>query len=90
MDFELFKDGIYVVESSKPLARGFVIQLVNSNCEFSYDSFYGCFSNDNNLKTYEVKVVITNEDLSNYQVEKSNNGGNYAFATGVITEITEL
>lgn len=87
MDFNLFRDGKYVVESNQELHRGDVVYLVNENCEFPFDSSTGCFERNCNYE-YEAQVIITNEDLSEYQVEKSNNGGAYGFAKGVIVEIT--
>lgn len=89
MNFELFKDGKYTVQSSKEINYLDTIEIVNENCEFGFDSFTGCFSNDN-LREYEVTLVITDEDLSNYNVAKSNNGGAYGFAKGVVTSVTSL
>ena len=87
MDFDLFKDGKYVIESNREkLHRGDVVYLVNRNCEFPFDSSTGSFERKCRYR-YEANIVITNEDLTEYKVEKSNNGGAYGFAKGVIVEI---
>lgn len=83
MNFEMFCDGIYVVETSVPLYRGDEVFLTSS--EFEYDSAYGCF---NSTKyTYEVELTIVNEDLSEYNPAKCRNGGCYAFAKGIATSV---
>lgn len=86
---QVFKDGIYEIESSVEPTINETIYLVNSNCEFNYDSFFGCFNNSNDLKTYKVEVEILYEQLDDYIPEKSNNGGHYAFAGAKVKAILE-
>lgn len=87
MNFEVFNDGKYVVESSIPLYRGDEV-FVTSATDFEYDAGYGCF-NDTQF-TYEVELTIVNEDLSNYNPAKCRNGGCYAFAKGIATSVRLL
>lgn len=87
MNFEVFNDGVYVVESSVPLYRGDEV-FVTSATDFEYDSAYGCFNSTQ--FTYEVELTIVNEDLSEYNPAKSRNGGCYAFAKGIATSVRLL
>ena len=87
MDFEIFSDGKYVVESSVPLYRGDEVFLTSAT-DFEYDAGYGCFNSTQ--FTYEVELTIVNEDLSEYDPAKSRNGGCYAFAKGIATSVRLL
>ena len=72
MDFEIFSDGKYVVESSVPLYRGDEVFLTSAT-DFEYDAGYGCFNSTQ--FTYEVELAIVNEDLSEYDPAKSRKVG---------------
>lgn len=65
------------------------VTLVNSNCEFTFDNVKGVFEN-NLLYCIVCDLDFKESDLTEYQVEKSNNGGQYAFATATITKIKEI
>ena len=86
---QVFKDGIYEIESSVEPILNEIVYLVNSNCEFAYDSFSGYFTNSDNLKSYRVALEIVYEQLDDYIPEKSNNGGHYAFAGAKVKAILE-
>lgn len=90
MCFKVFSDGIYVVESSIEPQINEIVYLVNPNCEFSYDSFFGCFSNSNELKSYKIDVDILYEQIDDYIPAKSNNGGHYAFAGAKVKAVQVL
>lgn len=68
------------------LKEGEIITLVNSNCEFEYDSVLGCFNN-NLYYYYIVDLEPVDVDLSNYKLEKSNNGGAYGFCTCRVAKV---
>lgn len=77
----------YGILASEKLERGDKIYLINSNCEFTYDSTTGGFCNLSDVEEYIVEVEILEEDLSEYRPEKSNNGGCYAYATATVVEV---
>lgn len=83
---QLFNDGVYTVYSEKidQLKPGDIIYLTSS--ELDYDCIYGCFIN-NLRKHRDVEVEIIYEDLSEYEPEKSRNGGCYAYASAKVLEI---
>jgi len=83
MDFEIFTDDVYVVESSKPLKRSDGVYLTTS--EFDFDASNGCFSKDE-MNIYAVKLEIVSEDLSDFDADKCRNGGKYGFAKGIVVE----
>lgn len=65
------------------------VSLVNKNCEFEYDNITGKFQND--LLYYIIcDLEFIESDLSEYQVDKSNNGGSYAYATAIIKKIKDI
>lgn len=63
--------------------------LVNSNCEFSYDNITGYFQEDL-LYCIICDLEFIDSDLSEYRVEKSCNGGCYAYARARIKRIKEI
>ena len=65
------------------------IYLVNSNCEFEYDNIAGAFQKDL-LYCIICDLEFIESDLSEYQVNKSNNGGAYAYAKARIKKIKNI
>ena len=61
------------------IKKGDYITLVNKNCEFEFDSVRGVFE-DNLLYFFNVRLELLEVDYSNFEPDKSNNGGKYAFA----------
>lgn len=78
-----------VIWSNNPLLSvGDIVLITNSNCEFDYDSIDWAFV-ENPIYTFVVNLELIDTDFSNYEVEKSNNGGKYAFASCRVLEIIE-
>ena len=88
--FGSMKDYVLATDiDPKTIKAGDEVTLVNSNCEFEYDNITGDFQKD--LMYYIIcDLEFIESDLSQYKVEKSNNGGQYAFATATITKIKEI
>lgn len=88
--FGSMKDYVLATDiDPKTIKAGDEVNLVNFNCEFEYDNITGNFQKD--LMYYIIcDLEFIESDLSQYKVEKSNNGGCYAFATAMITKIKEI
>lgn len=69
-----------VWSDEEDLKEGDHVTLVNANCEFTYDNINAAFTQEELLYCYICELEILDTDLSEYKVEKSNNGGCYAFA----------
>ena len=67
---------------------GDFVTLVNNNCEFEFDNIRGVFE-DNLLYIFNVKLELLDVDYSEFEPDKSNNGGKYAFATCRVVEVYE-
>ena len=67
---------------------GDIVTITNFNCEFEYDNKYGTFANDLQY-CYVCDLELLNEDLSSYEVDKSNNGGAYAYAKCRVLKVHE-
>ena len=67
---------------------GDFVTLVNNNCEFEFDNVRAVFE-DNLLYIFNVKLELLEVDYSNFEPDKSNNGGKYAFATCRVVEVYE-
>ena len=87
MNFDIFEDGEYVVESSKVLKRSDEVYLTTS--EFDFDASNGTFTNDK-MDAYAVQLVIVSEDLSDFDADKCRNGGKYGFAKGIATSVKKI
>ena len=66
--------------------EGDIVTLVNENCEFEFDNVRGCFEN-NLLHYFKVDLDLLECDYSNYDFNKSNNGGKYAFCTCKVLKV---
>ena len=83
---KIFEDGTYTVWTNSNITVGDKIELTTA--KFDYDVVEERF--DNNLKRcYDVVVEIINEDLTNYEWERSRYGGAYGYATAKVLEIKE-
>ena len=67
---------------------GDFVTLVNNNCEFEFDNVRAVFE-DNLLYIFNVKLELLEVDYSEFEPDKSNNGGKYAFATCRVVEVYE-
>lgn len=81
-------DGYILSTDAEDVKEGDIVTLVNSNCEFEFDNYYGCFEK-NILYYYIVDLELVETDLTNFIVEKSNNGGNYGFAKCKVLKVYE-
>lgn len=91
MDLEhIFGDlGSRVIWSNNPLLQvNDEITIVNSNCEFEYDSILRQFDKGL-IYGFVVELELIEVDLSEYEPTKSNNGGGYAFAHCKVVKILE-
>lgn len=71
------------------LKVGDVVSTTTS--EFSYDNYYGCFVNSEELTMYaDVDVEFSHSDYSEYDERTCRNGGNYGYDYYVVTEIHEV
>lgn len=86
-NFEIFKDGNYVVESNSNIEIGDMIELTTSS--FDFDVVDGKFENGLNFR-YNVNVEILDEDLTGYIPSQSTDGGAYAYATAVVNEVEAI
>lgn len=77
-----------ITTDAENLEPGDEITLLNSNCEFEFDNVFGIFEK-NLLYYYIADLEIVDTDLSEYRVEKSNNGGAYAYATCKVVKVYE-
>lgn len=73
-----FRKRFVIATDEDSLNVGDVITLVNSNCQFEYDSIRGCFG-QNLLYYFVVDLALIDVDSSDYVKEKSNDGGCYAY-----------
>ena len=64
------------------------ITLVNANCEFEFDNYFGVFANDLYFY-YIVDLELISTDYSDFVPDKSNNGGKYAYATCKVVKVYE-
>lgn len=83
-----FTDKFIISSDVDHLNIGDEITLVNANCEFEFDNIKCCFEN-NLLYYYIVDLELLEADYSEYRIDKSNNGGCYAFATCKVTKVYE-
>ena len=81
-----FRKRFIIATDEDSLNVGDVITLVNSNCQFEYDSIRGCFG-QNLLYYFIVDLELKDVDYSSYVPEKSNNGGAYAFMTAKVLKV---
>lgn len=70
------------------LMKDEIVTIVNSNCEFEYDSIAGRF-NTNLMYAFVVELELLEVDLSHYEPSKSSNGGCYAYAECRVKRIIE-
>lgn len=83
----MFEDGLYTVYSNSNINVGDEIELTTS--KFDYDVVEERFNN--NLEhCYIVVVEIVDEDLTNYEWERSRYGGAYGYATAKVLEVEEV
>ena len=73
---------------AESIRKGDEVTLVNSNCEFEFDNYFGVFNNNLYFK-YIVDLEVINTDYSEFVPEKSNNGGAYAYATCKVVKVYE-
>lgn len=76
--FGNFRD-MNIATDEEFLKKGDRVTLVNSNCEFEFDTVRGVFEKDL-LYFFNVRLELLEVDYSNFEPDKSNNGGKYAFA----------
>ena len=81
--------GYRVWTDESKLKAGQTVTITNSNCEFEYDNVRGCFEN-NLLHCFICDLQIIDVDLSGYNPDKSNNGGDYAFAECKVLKVGEI
>ena len=77
--FGNFRD-MNITTDEEFIKKGDFITLTNSNCEFEFDNVRAVFENDL-LYVFNVRLKLLDVDYSNFEPDKSNNGGKYAFAT---------
>ena len=71
------------------LKEGDVVSTTTS--EFSYDNYYGCFVNSDELTQYaDVEVEYHHSDYSEYDPRTCRAGGNYGYDYYVVTKINEV
>ena len=71
------------------LKEGDVVSTTTS--EFSYDNYYGCFVNSEELTMYaDVDVEHVRSDYSEYDPRTCRDGGNYGYDYYVVTKIHEV
>ena len=71
------------------LKVGDVVSTTTS--EFSYDNYYGCFVNSEELTMYaDVDVEHVRSDYSEYDSRTCRDGGNYGYDYYVVTKIHEV
>ena len=71
------------------LKEGDVVSTTTS--EFSYDNYYGCFVNSEELTQYaDVDVEYHHSDYSEYDERTCRDGGNYGYDYYVVTKIHEV
>lgn len=71
------------------LKEGDVVSTTTS--EFSYDNYYGCFVNSDELTQYaDVEVEYHHSDYSEYDSRTCRDGGNYGYDYYVVTKINEV
>ena len=71
------------------LKIGDVVSTTTS--EFSYDNYYGCFVNSEELTMYaDVDVEHVRSDYSEYDPRTCRDGGNYGYDYYVVTKIHEV
>ena len=71
------------------LKEGDVVSTTTS--EFSYDNYYGCFVNSEELTMYaDVDVEHVRSDYSEYDPHTCRDGGNYGYDYYVVTKIHEV
>ena len=59
--------------------------------EFSYDNYYGCFVNSEELTMYaDVDVEHVRSDYSEYDPRTCRDGGDYGYDYYIVTEIREV
>ena len=71
------------------LKEGDVVSTTTS--EFSYDNYYGCFVNSDELTQYaDVEVEYQHSDYSEYDPRTCRDGGDYGYDYYIVTEIREV
>ena len=71
------------------LKVGDVVSTTTS--EFSYDNYYGCFVNSEELTMYaDVDVEYSHSDYSEYDPRTCRDGGDYGYDYYVVTKIHEV
>ena len=71
------------------LKIGDVVSTTTS--EFSYDNYYGCFVNSEELTMYaDVDVEHVRSDYSEYDPRTCRDGGDYGYDYYIVTEIREV
>ena len=79
----------FIITSDMPiLNKGDEVTLVNQNCEFEFDNITGTF-NKNLYYYYIVDLELIETDYTDYEVNKSTNGGAYAYATCKVMKVHE-
>ena len=71
------------------LKIGDVVSTTTS--EFSYDNYYGCFVNAEELTAFaDVEVEHVRSDYSEYDPRTCRDGGDYGYDYYVVTKIHEV
>ena len=71
------------------LKVGDVVSTTTS--EFSYDNYYGCFVNSEELTAFaDVEVEHVRSDYSEYDPRTCRDGGDYGYDYYIVTEIYEV
>ena len=71
------------------LKEGDVVSTTTS--EYSYDNYYGCFVNSDELTQYaDVEVEYHHSDYSEYDSRTCRDGGDYGYDYYIVTEIREV
>ena len=79
----------FIISSDMPtLNVGDEVTLVNSNCGFEFDNITGTFNKDL-YYYYIVDLELISTDYSEYEPNKSTNGGKYAYATCKVGKVHE-
>ena len=66
-------------------------EVSTTTSEFSYDNYYGCFVNSEDLTMYaDVDVEFTHSDYSEYDSRTCRDGGDYGYDYYVVTKIHEV
>lgn len=76
----------HVTTDAETLKVGDEVTITNNNCEFEFDNVFGVFQTDL-FFVYIADLEIVKVDYSEFEPDKSNNGGKYAYATCKVVKV---